>query len=82
MPCSTTRPCHITTISSADRLNRGDVVGDENVADAKFLLQAQQKFQDAFLHDLVQCRCDLVADDQFGFGGQRAGDADALLLPA
>ena len=32
--------------------------------------------------DLVERRGDLVADDQLGLGGERAGDADALLLAA
>ena len=32
--------------------------------------------------DLIERRGDLVADDELGLGGKRAGDADALLLAA
>ena len=64
-----------------DGAHRGEVMGYEHVGQRKFLLEPVEQFQDALLHDLVEGRCDLVADDELGLGGQRAGDADALFLP-
>jgi hypothetical protein len=42
----------------------------------------KQQLEDALLDDLVEGGRDLVADDELGIGGERAGDADALLLAA
>jgi hypothetical protein len=57
-------------------------VGDEEIGDAELLLQPEQQLQDALLDNLVQRRGHLVADDELGLGGERPGNADALLLAA
>ena len=49
---------------------------------AELVLQPLQQLQDFLGHQRVERRGRLVADDQLGLGGQRAGDADALLLAA
>ena len=41
-----------------------------------------EQLQDARLHGGVERRRDLVADQQVGLGGQRAGNRDPLLLAA
>ena len=65
-----------------DRLHGREVVGDEEVGDVGLVLDAQQQLQDAVGDQRVERRGDLVADDQVGLGGERARDADALLLAA
>jgi hypothetical protein len=57
-------------------------VGDEHVGEVQFPLQPVEQLQDAFRHQLVERGGDLVADDELRLGGQRPGDADALLLAA
>ena len=57
-------------------------MGDVEVGDVELLLQTKQQLQDALGDDLIKCRSNFVADDKLRLHGERAGDADALLLPA
>ena len=57
-------------------------MGDEHVGELELVLQPLQQLEDLLRHQLVERRGHLVTDDQLRLGGQRAGDADALLLPA
>ena len=66
----------------ADVLDDGEVVGDEQIGEAELLLQIHQQVDDLRLHRNVERRHRLVADDQLRVERQRAGDADALALPA
>ncbi|KAG1531067.1 hypothetical protein G6F50_016918 [Rhizopus delemar] len=54
------------------------VVADEHVRQAEFLLQVAHQVQDLRLDGYVQCGGGLVADQEARARGQRAGDADAL----
>jgi len=65
-------------------VNAGDeaLVGDEEQREAKLLLQILQQVDDLRLNRDVERRDRLVADDQFGLGRERPGDADALALTA
>ncbi len=65
-----------------DRPHRREVVGDEHVGELEFLLQPVEQLEDAFGDQLIERRGHLVADDEIGVRGERAGDADALLLAA
>ncbi|GAA3093509.1 hypothetical protein GCM10020001_006320 [Nonomuraea salmonea] len=65
-----------------DLADDGQVVGDEDVAEAALALQPQQQLDDLGLHRHVERGDGLVADHQLGADGQGAGDADALGLPA
>ncbi|MDJ0946566.1 MAG: hypothetical protein QNJ30_24215 [Kiloniellales bacterium] len=65
-----------------DRLHRRQAVGDEHAGDLELVLQALQQLQNLLGDQLAEGRSHLVADDQLGLGGERAGDADALLLAA
>ncbi len=57
-------------------------MGDENITEAQFILQAHQKFQNTFLNHLIECGCNFVTDDQLRLGSKRAGNAYPLLLAA
>ena len=63
-------------------LDHAEVVTDEQIGQAKILLKPPQEVQDLCLHGHVQRRDWLVTDDQLWLGCQRAGDPDALALPA
>ncbi len=58
------------------------IVRDEQVCQAEFLLQVFQQIQHLRLNGDVQRRDRLIADQQFGLQGQGAGDADTLSLTA
>ena len=58
------------------------VVGDEEIGQAELLLQVLQQVDHLGLDRHVERRHRLVADDQLGLDGERAGDADALALAA
>ena len=66
----------------ADVPHQRQVVRDEQVRQPEPLLQVLQQIDDLRLHRDVQRRHRLVADQQLRLDGQRAGDADALALPA
>ena len=63
-------------------LDDRQIVSDEEIGDAEFLLQVLQQIDDLGLNRDVERRDRFVADDQFGLDGERAGDADALALAA
>ncbi len=59
-----------------------EVVGDEEVAHAAFLLEVQEEVEDLSLDRDVEGGDGLVADDELGLQGQGPCDADALELAA
>ena len=63
-------------------LDHREVVRDEQVGQAELALQVAQQVDDLRLHRDVERRHRLVADDQARVERERAGDADALALPA
>ena len=65
-----------------DVLDHGQVVGDEEIGQAQLILELDQQIDDLCLDGHVQGGDGLVADDELGIDGQRAGDADALTLAA
>ena len=66
----------------ADARNGAKVVGDEQDRGAELAAQVTHQFEDRGLDRHVEPRCRLVHDEQRGFGHQRHGDDDALLLAA
>ena len=73
-------PHHGDLVAEADGLV--DVVGDEQDRLAQVALQAQQLVLQVDAHDGVDRGERLVHQQHRGVAGQRAGHADALLLPA
>ena len=63
-------------------LDNGEVVADEEQREAKLLLQVLQQVHDLRLDGNIEGRDRLIADDEIRFGGERAGNADALPLAA
>ena len=66
----------------ADVFNDGEVVGNEKVGEVKFFLEVHQKVDDLSLDRDIEGTDRFVADNEFRFDGERAGDADALALAA
>ena len=60
----------------------GQVVGDEDVREAELSLQAVEQVDDLGLDGDVERRDRLVADQDLGPDGERAGDHHALALTA
>ena len=60
----------------------GQVVRDEEVVEPAVALKLEEQVEDLRLHRDVERRDRLVADQERGSTRQRAGDADALPLPA
>src|SRR5438876_152501 len=58
------------------------VVGDEEHGQAVRALQLEQELEDLSLDRDVERGQGLVGDEEVRLHGQRAGDADALALPA
>jgi hypothetical protein len=65
-----------------DLADHGEVVGDEQVAQADLLAQLSEQIEDLCLHGHVERRHGLVADEDPRPESQRAGDRDALPLTA
>src|SRR5690606_22231667 len=63
-------------------LDHSHVVADEQKRLASFFLYAAQEIQYLRANGDVECRDGLIADDQFGIGGQRPGNVQALTLAA
>ena len=61
--------------------HHAQVVCDEDVSQPQPVLQIFQKVDDLGLNRNVQCGNRLIADDQIGVQGQRAGQTDTLSLP-
>ena len=68
--------------ATADVLDHGEVMGDEQEGDAALALQILKEIDDLRLHAHVERADGFVANNQPGFDGQGAGDADALALAA
>ena len=66
----------------ADVFDYGEVVRDEQVGDAALFLQVLEQVDDLGLDADIQSADGFVANDEFGFDGERARDADALTLAA
>ena len=60
----------------------GQVVRDEQVGDAAFLLQMAQQVEHLGADGHIQCRDGLIGDDELRLHDEGAGDADALALAA
>src|SRR5439155_13224009 len=73
----------IEDVHTIDNLpDDGEVVGDEEVAEAELLAELPEQAQDLRLDRDVQRRHRLVADDQLRLDGERPGDHDTLALAA
>ena len=68
--------------TAGDVFDDGEVVRDEQVRKAQLALQVFKHVDDLRLDGHVQRGNRLVADDELGVRGERAGDADALALTA
>ena len=65
-----------------NKTHHRQVVGNEQVGQAPFLLQAGQQVEHLRTDGNIQRRDGLVRHDEFGVQNQRTGDADALALTA
>ena len=75
-------PWYITTTRSARCLTTDKIVRDEQIRQSEPLLQVQQQVDDARLDRDVEGGHRFVEREDLRLQCQRAGDADALLLPA
>ena len=58
------------------------VMRNEQVCQAQFLLQLVKHIDDLRLNGNIQCRDRFVTDDEIRIDGQRTGDTDTLSLSA
>ena len=65
-----------------DVAHHGKIVGDEQVGDAAFLLQAAQQVQHLCTDGHIQCADGLIGNNELRLHDQRPGDTDALALSA
>jgi hypothetical protein len=65
-----------------DVLDDREIMRDEEIGETKFFLQILEQIDDLRLDRDIERGDRLVADDEARIDGQRAGDADALPLPA
>src|SRR5205814_5052446 len=65
-----------------DRADESEVVRNEEKPDAHVLPEVGEELDDRRLDRDVERRGDLVADEQYGLGGESAGDRDSLTLAA
>ena len=63
-------------------MDHGQVVGDEQIGQAPFLLQALHHVDDLDLDGYVEGRNGFITKDTFRIDGQSPGNADALALAA
>ena len=75
-------PFSITAACMGDALHRAEIMGDEHIGEAELVLQPLEQLQHLLGDQRIERRGRLVADDHVRLGGERAGDADALLLAA
>ena len=61
---------------------RAEIVRDEQVGEMPLALQLLEQIENLRLNRHVECRDRLVSDNEIRIGSERAGNADALLLPA
>ncbi len=62
--------------------DHAEIVRNEQVGDAKFVLKLAQQVQNLSLDGNVERRRGFVADQHFGFNRQRPGNRNALALAA
>lgn len=62
--------------------HHAQIVRHEQDREPQPLLQLQQQVEYLRLHGNIQCRYDLVGDQQLRLDGKRAGNGDALPLTA
>ena len=62
--------------------DHADIVGNKQVCQPQFLLQACQQLQYPGLYRHVQGACRFITNQQFRSDSQRPGNTDALSLPA
>jgi hypothetical protein len=65
-----------------DVTDDGEVVCNKKIGEAQSLLQAAEQVEDLSLDGDIESGDGLIADDEVGFDGESAGDADALALAA
>ena len=65
-----------------DVAHHGKIVGDEQIGDAAFLLQAAQQVQHLCTDGHIQCADGLIGNDELRLHDQGPGNADALALSA
>jgi hypothetical protein len=65
-----------------DGCDDGEVVRDEDVADAEFALQIAEQVEGLCLNRNVKCGDGLIQEQQIGFQRKGTGDGDALALAA
>ena len=81
-PVSTTLPPHITMTRWHSARTTFRSCADEEVGEAAPPLQVAQEVDDLPLHGEIERRGRLVEQDELRVEHQRAGDGDALPLPA
>ena len=64
----------------ADVLHDSEIVGDKKIGQVQFFLEIHQKIHDLSLDGDVQSADGFVADNEFRFNGESAGNADPLAL--
>ena len=64
------------------KADNAEVVGDEEIRQAEFVLEVFEKIEDLRLHRHIQGAGAFIADDNRRIDGETAGQADALPLPA
>ena len=79
------RPLHQPAqIHDADRIadvaHDGQIVRDEQIGQATLALKIAHQVQDLCLHGDIERRGRFVTNEEVRFGGERAGDRDALAL--
>ena len=67
---------------SRDLAHHREVVRDEDIAECELALQVGKQIEDLRLNRHIERRDRLVADDHPRSGGERAGNRQALALPA
>ena len=72
----------MTATRSATCSTTLQVVGDEEIGQVEFFLEAQEQIQNLCLHRNVECGDRLVGDEEFGLEGESTGDTDALAFAA
>jgi hypothetical protein len=61
-----------------DRAHQSEIVGDEEQRKSLIALKPLQQIDDRGLHRDIECRCDLIADEDFRLADEGAGDTDPL----
>src|SRR3989304_6337299 len=63
-----------------DVFDHADVVRDEEIGQAQFILELLQERKDLGLHGYIERTGRFITDDEFWFDRERPRDADALAL--